>query len=336
MNNLTGCTFGHLTVLKPVPERHKSGEIIWLCSCECGRKKTYRASKIKSRVSCGICKESERKPRTKEYKKAAKEKQGKVHFSSLPWPKQLDLISEFIFRGDYKELSDEHGVTQDTLRNGIKLFRERLNTQYELTYMANAEKTALSTEVIEKALETNFVSKVLRDMLSADEEETLSTHELMYCVLYVNTGSNQIALKESQLDKCLTEPTDIRKQYLGMHLRNKPNIKKYIQLLQEEQLEELSVSKNQLQADYAILIRQLKERVALEGKSTDIQNMLTAMRDLGKTMGAFVEKVQVTEISAADALDTLLDMAEANVRELPPGEAQGAITYEPSTGDSGG
>jgi hypothetical protein len=329
MNNLTGQSFGSLTVLQPSLTRSSTGEIVWEVSCDCGRRTSYRASKLSQgkRVSCGQCSASERKPRSAESRKRDRSNQGKLHFSQIPLKKQLNIVNEFLFEGDYKKLSDKHRVTQDTLRNGIKMFRERLNIMYELNYMANAQKTELSTEVIEKALQTDFVSEALRDMLSDDTTEILTPQEIMYCYLFVNTGSNQIALKESQLDTCLTQSTPVRLQYLGMHLREKPNIKQYIQALQAEQVDEVVASKKLVQHELIKQVEQLKEVVAHGGKPSDRSNLIKCIELLGKTCKAFEEHVKIEGVSAASALDDFLEMAkqdaeqlgQAKVKELPPG-----------------
>jgi hypothetical protein len=226
----------------------------------------------------------------------------------------LLIINEFCFGLNYRELSEKHGIVYETLRNGIKLYRERLNTAYELHYMSQLQKTTLSVDTIKKALQTDFIMPVLSDMLSPDDTEVLTDHELMYAYLFVNTGSNEIALRESQLLSCLKETTPVRMQYLGMYLREKPNIKQYILLLQDEKLEEVRSSKKLVQRELITQIEQLKEIVSLGGgTSGDRSNLIRCIELLGKSEGAFTEKVEIQEVKAADALDKLLDMAKKAV-----------------------
>jgi hypothetical protein len=213
---------------------------------------------------------------------------------------------------DYKELSERYDVSQDTLRNGIRLYRERLNSAYELNYMANLQKTKIDDTAIQKALQVTFISDTLQDMLSADDTEVLTDHELMYCYIFSNTGSNDMALKESQLDECLKEKSPIRKRYLGMFLREKPNLKLFIQALQKEKLANLDTSKERVQGELITQIEQLKELTAMGGglTGTDRSNLLRAIEMLGKSIGAFVDKVELKEVKAADALDKLIEMAK--------------------------
>jgi hypothetical protein len=320
LNNLTGETYGSLTVLRPSNQRGSSGELLWECSCDCGRRVVYRASKISQglRKSCGRCTEDERKPKSKDKLKHIRRSKGKLHFSKLPIKKQLFLINDFLFGGNYQELSDKYNVTLHTVRDGIKLYRERLNTIYEMNYMANIQNTSVSTETLQKALATSFVEQTLRDMLSDDQTEVLTDHEIMYCYLFVHTGSNEIALRESQLDTCLASKTPIRVQYLGMYLREKPNLKSYIQILQEDKLKDLKASKEIVQRELITQVEQLKEIVSTgSSTATDRSNLIRSIELLGKTCGAFEERVRVTKVSAADALDELLEMAKAEAVLLP-------------------
>lgn len=55
LDDLTGHTFGRLTVLK-LSHRH-NGAIYWLCRCDCGAEHTTRAQRLRSgkTTSCPGC-----------------------------------------------------------------------------------------------------------------------------------------------------------------------------------------------------------------------------------------------------------------------------------------
>lgn len=55
--NLTGQTFGQLTVLYELPER-ENGKILWMCQCSCGNTKAVRGTSLTSgnTQSCGCIK----------------------------------------------------------------------------------------------------------------------------------------------------------------------------------------------------------------------------------------------------------------------------------------
>lgn len=321
MNNLTGQIFSHLTVRKPTNRRTKRKEIVWDCICECGRTCYYPTPKLKTgkAKTCGSCTKMERTKRSRENRKRDRENLGKIPFSQLPLKKQLFLINDFLFGLDYKELSERYLVSQDTIRTGIRLYRDRLNSAFELNYMANIQKTSIDDSAIQKALQVTFISDQLQDMLSDDTTEVLTDHELMYCYIFSNTGSNELALKESQLDTVLKEKTPIRLRYLGMFLRQKPNIKQFLMVLQEEKLKDLDASKQRVQAELITQIERLKEYDGLETlTASGRSNLIRCIELLGKTVGSFVDRVEIEEVNAANALDKLVEMAKkANGTTLP-------------------
>ena len=333
MNNLTGQIFGSLKVISPSTGRGPNGEIVWLCQCSCGNKTSYRSSKLLdgSRVTCGKCNST--KERSTFSKKRSRQAKGKMHFSTFPLNKQLQMIQDYCFGLNIDELSDKYQVTQWTVRDGVFFFRERLNCMHELHYMNRMEKTELDTDVIKKALRTSWILDNLADMLSPDDSEVLTQQEIMYCYLFVHTGSNEIAIVESQLDKALESSTPIRRQYLGMYLREKPNIKAYIHSLQEDKLVELKDDKRIVQRELVEQISQLKEAVAVARDSSRHRgHLLKAVELLGRTMGAFEDKIKLEEVNAASALDKLIEMAKlASAKELPDGE-ETEETYSQITG----
>jgi hypothetical protein len=321
-NNLSGMSFGDLRVLRPTPKRAYNKEILWKCSCSCGRTVLLRGSKLtkQHQKSCGKCLKHERKKRHWNTEAKHRANIGKLPFSEFTHTEQLRMIDEFCFGLSCSKLSDKYKVTKRSLRDGIRYYRERLNIAYELNYMVDIAKTKVSTETIDKALKTSFINEILRDMLSEDNAEILTDHEVMYCNLFVHTGSNSVALKESQLIKCLPRTTPVREQYLGMYLREKPNIKLYIKSLQEDKLKEFKQDKRNIQLELATQISEIKEEIQCGGDSPRNRgHILKAIELLGKTLGAFEERVRVTEVSAADALDNLLEMAKTEIKELPKG-----------------
>jgi hypothetical protein len=314
--------FGNLLVTSKTNEKAHNGELIWNCICRCGKTTKVRTSKLTEgrTKSCGSCNISSDKPFPSEARKRALKKKGKKRFSDLSVEDQLKCLNEFALGHSRQALSDKYLVSYDTLRHGIKSFRQKLNSAYELEYMLAAEKTELPIETIESALSTTLLTDKLKDICSGDTDETLSQAELLYCYIWVHTGSNDTALKESGFSEILDTKSSNRKQLFGMFLRDKPNLKQYIQTLQKIQLEEVKASKQHVQYELTKQVEQLREAVARGGRPSDRGHLLRAIELLGKTVGAFEERVRITEVSAADALDNLLDMVKAEAKVLPEGE----------------
>jgi hypothetical protein len=56
-NDLIGCKFGKLTVIKDTGKKNKKGSVIWLCKCECGNETESISYRLKSgnTKTCGHC-----------------------------------------------------------------------------------------------------------------------------------------------------------------------------------------------------------------------------------------------------------------------------------------
>ena len=61
------------------------------------------------------------------------------------------------------------------------------------------------------------------------------------------------------------------------------------------------------------------EQMKASGSSKNRMAMMRAIELLGKTVGAFVDRVEVREVNPNDALDQLIEMAqEAQITEVSP------------------
>jgi len=317
MKDLTSDIYGDLIVLSKSKVRHKTtGEVLWNCKCRCGKLKQYRTSKLVTRKSCGECKPEERTNTFENERRDTKARKDKLRFSEVPLATQLKIINEYCFGKNTDVLSEEYNIAIRSLTDGITLYRERLNTMHELHYMTRASKTSLASEVIEKALATKTIEKDILEMLSDETSEELTLQEELYCYLYVYTGSNNIAIKESGFSDKIPKDTTIKRQLLGMFLREKPNLKAYIGLLKDARIAEVKSSKQIVQHELINQVEQLKESVAHRGAPSDRGHLLRAIELLGKTVGAFEDRVRVTEVNANEALDELLKMAKAEAAEI--------------------
>lgn len=326
--DLTGETFGNLLVIKDSNKRNSKGEVLWTVKCTCGNLRQYRTSKLTSgsRVTCG-CKgiDSDGNKITttfdSNYRSKLKRRKNKDSFSNLSKQKQLLIIDEYTNGSDVTKLSDKYSIDPKSLRDSIRLFRDKLNSTFELNYLISTQKTSMPQVAIDKALETQFAEKELHLILSKSDDKTLTNEEMLYAWFFVNTGSNEIALKEAGFVKCLKVKDSVRKNLLGLFLREKQNISDYITILQEKKIEDISVTKGLVQSELVTQVQQLKEITTLEGASSQQRSqLLKAIELLGKSVGAFSENIRVEQVNPGEALDQLIEMAkvesEYSIEEL--------------------
>ena len=177
---------------------------------------------------------------------------------------------------------------------------------------------------------TSLINQQFLDLLSVSGTEiTLTDAESIYAWIYVHTGENQMALEQAGLNAGLlyskSEPNKAKPNYekacslRGLYLRSLPNVASYIKELRERRFIDQDISKTRVQSELLDQLSQLKE----SGDPRNKTHILKTIELLGKTIGAFIERVEVTEIDPNKALDHLIDMAKTGaVRELHRNQAK--------------
>ena len=132
----------------------------------------------------------------------------------------------------------------------------------------------------------------------------------MFCYLLVHEGDALKALNDSGLGKGLIKKSSSYKRASKLRilmLKGKRNLIRYISNLQVNYAREMNVNKEAVQSMLLRQIAQLEEQ-------NDPKNAATIARltqDLGRTVGAFSDRVVVEEVSFDDAMDKMLEMRKA-------------------------
>ena len=313
MTSLIGERFGNLVVVGDTTKRNSRGEILWDCRCECGQHSTVRTSKLTSgaTVSCG-CRGEKSNPIDHSNLKKLKKYRGRKDFKNIDEPVKLKLLSEYVQEGtDHTALAEKYNLHPLQLRNFISTFRDKLNNTYELNYLINTQKTVMPQTSIDKALSRSFVEEKLKDLLSPAESSVLTEAEQVYGWVYAKTGSNDTALKESGFTTALKVKDTARKNLLGMLLREKPNLAQFITEQQQINIERSEVTKKYVQSELVRQVEQLKEMTTLDnGNSSNRAQLLKSIELLGRTIGAFEDKIKVEEVDPSKALDRLIQLSK--------------------------
>jgi molecular chaperone GrpE (heat shock protein) len=163
-----------------------------------------------------------------------------------------------------------------------------------------------------------FVEEFVNTKISSELSSQLTPEEMVYAYLYVTTSDNGLALEQSGLIECLYEPKVVHKNLLGIYLRDKTNIKSYIKHIRETRYEASPVTRADIQTELVEQVDKLKELLSYNQDSKAHRvNLLKSIELLGKTIGAFVDKVEVKDVSAADAIDQLIEMSKVDLVDGP-------------------
>lgn len=314
--NLSGMVIGSLLVLGDSGERHPTcGEVLWECQCACGKKKNIRTAKLTQPVpikSCGcLIKPTKKLPGTKELRKRLRKQA--VPISKAPDETLYEIMEEMIQGRRLIDICSDRKIDYHSTQRKLNSFRDCLNTAWELHTIMKVKEGGMTQEQVDNALVTRYLQPSLAPFLSKANCSTLTEQEIVYCWVYVNSGSNNVALRESGFSD-LIKDTKNRTAYmnlLGIFLREKLNVAKYIEALQKSLIENTDVSKQYVQSELIKQVEQLKEVCASDGsRPADRSNILKAIEMLGRSVGAFTDKIQVEEMNPNDALDILVKKAQ--------------------------
>lgn len=208
------------------------------------------------------------------------------------------------------------GVSRDT-RVVQELILQTLNSMNSIKETNDLLKVQCSSDLrkVQGATPTRF--------LSADFLQKLEDSAEIYAYYYGQTGDNKFSLEQAGLASGLSirMPKQTRDYILrirGQYIREIPSIKKYIQEIQDKKIQEYKCEKPQVQMELVSQIEELKEVVVNDPRQRG--NLLKALELLGRTIGAFTDRVEVEEADARSGLQIILERARK--------EAMGSGTYE--------
>ena len=218
-----------------------------------------------------------------------------------------------------KQIAEKHSTSEENVGLIVQRHWKALTNMRESRALLAPAKESLKYETgQQKALRelrsTELINEEFAEELSHDESDLLTEAESIYAWTYVHTGDAIEALKLAKLDVGLYKERGKESRFsydraliLRSHYLNaKPNVSRYIQELRETRYVEQDVSKQKVQGELLDQLAYLKQ----SGDPRDRKEILRCIELLGKTVGAFTERIEVREVNPVDALDKLIEMAQ--------------------------
>jgi len=176
------------------------------------------------------------------------------------------------------------------------------------------------------------INKLFLEKLSDPDDDLLTTQEVNFCYLMVHEGDELKALVDSGLDEGLSKSNKGCRRALRLRclmLKGKKNIIRYISGLQVDYAKELNLNKEAIQTEIITQLNQLKE----QNNPKNAPTIAKLTDQLGRTVGAFTDKIEISEVSFDDAMNEMLNMRKAKVAEIEKKEGAKAAevyVYDPS------
>jgi hypothetical protein len=239
----------------------------------------------------------------------------------------MAIVSDYIEGTmSVSKIAAKHSTTMDNVSLIAKRTWKSLTNMRESQLLtadaANAGEHFETKVALKELHSTELVNQEFRDKLSDPESNLLTDEEATYAWIYVHTGDIKEALEGSLLNIGLYKEKDRAQRFSyeralqlrGYYLNAKVNVSNYITELREKRLIDADVGKARIQSE---LIEQIEQMKTSGQAHKNRMASLRAIELLGKTVGAFVERVEITEVNPNDALDRLIELAsEADITEV--------------------
>ena len=237
--------------------------------------------------------------------------------------KKMEAVGLFISGKSYEEIATKLGWTKESIYTEIRKHYLALKNIIETENLIAAQKADLAgsskaiqgiqlyngQQKIDKDINAKFLSK-----LSPPMDTVLSQEEILFSYLLVHEGDQIKALVDSGLATGLVKANAGYKRAIKLRilmLKGKKNIIRYISDLQVSYAKEMNVNKEAIQGEILRQLNQLKE----QNDPRLAPTIAKLTEQLGRTIGAFTDKVQIEEVSFDEAMDKMLEMRRVNGTE---------------------
>jgi hypothetical protein len=227
-----------------------------------------------------------------------------------------EILDLYLKGATIKELSNQFHYDEDKVRSMIDDHHEQLANSRAAHSLIITSKEGYNP-VLEKLKAIEVINDEFLSKLSPEDSPTLSEEEALFCWIYVHKGDSQEAIEMATLDTGLFKEQIVTYKRgifsRSLYLQNKNNVAQYITQLREQRYYTEDISKQYIQQ---LLLEQI-DQVKSKGDRKDAVHLRQLIELLGKTIGAFTEKIEVMEYNPSRSLDLLIEMAqEASVKEL--------------------
>jgi predicted DNA-binding protein YlxM (UPF0122 family) len=230
---------------------------------------------------------------------------------------KYDIIDDYIYSSlSNSEIAKKYGTSENNVglivARHFKALSNVRETKFLLQSQLGSQRFAMEKSEV---LDTDKINQEFLDLLSEPDSISLTDNELIFCELYNDDGDEIRALEESGLGVGLKRTKDIRDRegyqnslkLRSFYLRRKPNVGAYLLQIKQDKVKAITDGKQFIQTELLSVIERLKSAGSPQALST----YLKAVESLGKTYGAFEDKLTVDGLSGDSALDNIIAKTRA-------------------------
>lgn len=225
---------------------------------------------------------------------------------------RYNIIDDYIYSSlSNREIAEKFSTSENNVGLIVSRHYKCLSNVRETKMLITGQLTGSYANFHRnEVLDTERINKDFLSLLSEPESGVLSDNELIFCELYNDDNDDIRALEDSKLNAGLKRTQDIKDkeeykhslQLRSFYLRRKPNVASYLTRIKREKIKQIVDGKEFVQTELLAVIERLKNH----GTPQALATYLKAIESLGRTYGAFEDKLIVGELSGDEALDRIV------------------------------
>ena len=230
------------------------------------------------------------------------------------WDMLKDYIDNKITNSAIAEKYNvSYKVLEDFIRDTYQSFQ---NTREAKLLVATASRPDVFQTMKAKYIDSESINKPFLEKLS-EPHDPLTDSEVLYCEFLFEYGDDAKAIEKSKLNVGLKK-THLPTYTEGLKLRSfflkkKPNVMLYLSEQKRRNLDILPNGKEFIQSKLITMIDQLDHN---NNDPRSLPSQLKAIEYLGRTIGAFDDKLTIESTNGDDALDAILKRAKKIKEDL--------------------
>jgi len=226
---------------------------------------------------------------------------------------KYNIIDDYIYSTlTNEEIAEKYKTSSNNVGLIITRHMKALRNARETKLLID-NPTDFRTNQATVLLNPETINKEFLTLLSTDEDSSLTDQECIFCELLNTDGDTYRAVKISGLDVGISKTKDGRDasyrnavELRAFYLKRKPNIAAYLKEIQKEKLKKITDGKGFIQEELLKVIERLRDSSNPASTST----YLKSVEALGRTYGAFDDKIVVENISSDSAIDLIIAKAK--------------------------
>ena len=237
----------------------------------------------------------------------------KVPEKTLSDSEKFKIIAKYSEGIPAAKLSEEYGVSKDSIKSLVSNMSSSLAAVEETNRLIAGTKGRSFLPL--NVPKSKFLNQPFLDRIEDGAA--------IFAYFLAATGDAKFALESAGLHLGVpANATKQSKEYVwktrAQYLLEIPEVKRIMQEEYDKKIKDFRLDKPDIQIELLQQIQELKNIVPYDPRQRT--NLLRAVELLGKTIGAFTDRVEVEEVDAKSGLQLLMERARAETKQIGKGE----------------